>query len=87
MILYGTSRARWLDTLRRNLQIARKFELTLAITAGAKSYLDLKTPRDLLALAELAGFTSAEAMEALQQPGIIVELNRRKWLGPGVELL
>jgi RNase P/RNase MRP subunit p30 len=67
--------------------MARKFKLTLAITAGARSNLDLKTPRDLLALAEVAGFEPSESKEALQRLGIIVELNKKKWLGPGVELL
>ena len=85
--LYGSSRARWLEAVKRNLQMARKFKLTLAITAGARSHLDLKTPRDLLALAEFAGFEPDESKEALQRPGIIVELNKKKWLGPGVELL
>jgi ribonuclease P/MRP protein subunit RPP1 len=87
MVLYGSSRARWLEAVKRNLQMARKFKLTLAITAGARSNLDLKTPRDLLALAEVAGFEPSESKEALQRPGIIVELNKKKWLGPGVELL
>lgn len=85
--LRGSSRARWMQSLRHNLDLAGKFRLTLMITMGASSHLDLRTPRDILALAEAAGFDPAAAEEALTQPGRIVNLNRRKWLGPGVELL
>lgn len=85
--LRGSMRARWIEALSRNLQIIRKFELTAIITAGARSHLDLRTPRDLMALAEVAGFEPDEAKEALQLPGKLLALNRRRWVGPGVELL
>ncbi|HNX39904.1 MAG TPA: RNase P subunit p30 family protein [Methanothrix sp.] len=85
--LRGSSRARWMQSLRHNLDLAGKFRLTIMITMGASSHLDLRSPRDILALAEAAGFDPAAAEEALTQPGRIVNLNRRKWLGPGVELL
>ena len=87
MRLRGSSRARWLEAAKRNLKLARKFDLALVITANARSHLDLRAPRDLLALAEVAGFDPGEAAAALQLPGKLVELNRKKWLGPGVELL
>jgi ribonuclease P/MRP protein subunit RPP1 len=87
MRLRGSSRARWLEAAKRNLKLARKFDLALVITANAGSHLDLRAPRDLLALAEVAGFDPGEAAAALQLPGKLVELNRKKWLGPGVELL
>jgi ribonuclease P/MRP protein subunit RPP1 len=85
--LRGSSRARWLEAAERNLILARKFDLALVITANAKSHLDLRAPRDLLALAETAGFDPSEAAAALALPGRLVELNCRRWLGPGVELL
>ncbi len=85
--LRGSARARWLETAERNLELSRKFSLNLVITAGARSHFDLRAPRDLLALAETAGFESEEAMEALNLPGRLVELNARHWVGPGVELL
>jgi len=40
-----------------------------------------------MALAEVAGFEPDEAREALSRPGKLLELNRRKWQSPGVELL
>ncbi|NMC09484.1 MAG: hypothetical protein GYA39_00675 [Methanothrix sp.] len=87
VLLRGSSRARWLEAAGRNLQMARKFELSTIITTRARSHLDLKAPRDLLALAEVAGFEPEEAQAALKRPGRLIELNRRKWIGPGVELL
>jgi ribonuclease P/MRP protein subunit RPP1 len=83
----GNPRARWLEAVRRNLQLVRKFELCPVITASANSHLDLRSPRDLVAMAEVAGFEQDEAQEALRRPGILMALNRRKWVGPGVELL
>ncbi|VVB70876.1 Ribonuclease P protein component 3 [uncultured archaeon] len=87
LYLYGQKRSRWLEASRRNLLLARKFELLLIITMCASSHLDLRGPRDIMALAELAGFEPEEAKEALRRPGALVEQNRRNWLGPGVELL
>jgi ribonuclease P/MRP protein subunit RPP1 len=87
MRLRGNPRARWLEAARRNLEVARKFDLGLAITAGAQSHLDLRSPRDLIALAEVAGFEPGEAKAALKLPGRLAELNRRRWTGPGMELL
>jgi ribonuclease P/MRP protein subunit RPP1 len=87
VILRGSSRSRWLQAVRRNLQLVRKFELHPVITASALSHLDLHSPRDLVAMAEVAGFEPDEAKMALRRPGILLALNRRKWVGPGVELL
>jgi ribonuclease P/MRP protein subunit RPP1 len=85
--LRGTARSRWLEAVHRNLQLVRKFELCPIITASARSHLDLHSPRDLAAMAEVAGFEPDEAREALKRPGTLLALNRRKWMGPGVELL
>lgn len=85
--LRGSSRSRWLEAVRRNLQLVRKFELLPVITASARSHLDLRSPRDLVAMAQVAGFEQDEAEEALRRPGTLLALNRRKWVGAGVELL
>lgn len=85
--LRGSSRARWLEAAGRNLLVARKFELSVAITAGALSHLDLKAPRDMIALAMVAGFEREEAEDALRLPERLVDLNMRAWTSPGVELL
>lgn len=85
--LRGSQRARWLEAVRRNLLLVRKFELCPVITANANSHLDLRSPRDLVAMAQVAGFEQDEAREALCRPAKLLALNRRKWVAPGVELL
>lgn len=83
----GSARSRWLETVNRSLELSRKFDLAMAITIDARSHLDLRSPRDLAALAEVAGFEPNEADAALELPGKLAKLNERNWLGPGVELL
>ncbi|MDM7935817.1 MAG: RNase P subunit p30 family protein [Methanothrix sp.] len=85
--LRGRARVRWLESVVHALTLARKLDLELAITAAPRSHLDLRAPRDLLALAEVAGFEPDEAKRALICPGRLLEQNRRKWAGPGVEVL
>jgi len=85
--LRGLPRVRWLETIRRNIILARKLDLSIMITTGGKSHFDLRSPKDLMALAQLAGLEPVEAEEALRLPARILELNRRLWLSPGVELL
>jgi ribonuclease P/MRP protein subunit RPP1 len=85
--LRGSSRSRWMAALKSNLQIVRKFELHPIITASATSHFDLHSPRDLIALAEIAGFEADEAKEALRRPGMLLKLNSRKWVAAGVEIL
>ena len=85
--LRGHNRARWMEALRHNLDLVRKFHLRPVITAGAASHLDLRSPLELMALAGVAGFEAQEAREALRLPGRLLELNRRNWAGPGVEIL
>lgn len=85
--LRGSNRARWLDIQRRNIELIRKFDLKMIITTNARSHLDLRSPRDLMAMAEVAGLEPSEAKEALGLPGKLLALNKRNWLGPGVELL
>jgi ribonuclease P/MRP protein subunit RPP1 len=87
MRLRGTARQKWLEAFSHNLEMARKFELPIALTMGVGSHLDLHAPREILALAELAGMTPEEAKGALSLPARLVRWNRRRWAGPGVELL
>ncbi len=85
--LHSSNRSKWLGLLSRNLDLIRTFDLNTMITAGCRSHLDLRAPRDLLALAEIAGFETSEAERAMCLPEKILDLNMRSWAGPGVELL
>jgi ribonuclease P/MRP protein subunit RPP1 len=85
--LRGITRARRLELIKRNIILARKFNLQIMITTSARSRFDLRTPQELRALAEIAGFEKYETEAALNLPGKILELNKRTWLSTGVELL
>ncbi|HWQ20793.1 MAG TPA: RNase P subunit p30 family protein [Methanotrichaceae archaeon] len=85
--LRGIARSRWLETLSRDLALVRKFNLGMMITTGPWSHLDMRGPREVMALAEMAGLESGEIRDALALPARILELNRKDWKGPGVELL
>lgn len=85
--LRGGPRARWLEAVGRNLGLARKFDLSMILACMARSRLDLRGPREILAMAEVAGFEPAEAEEAMLLPERILKENKRRWLAPGVVLL
>lgn len=83
----GSSRSKWLDVQRRSIELVRKFDLSIMISTNARSHLDLRSPRDILSLAEVIGLDRSEAVEAMMLPGKLLDLNRKDWRGPGVELL
>lgn len=83
----GKERSRWLSIFQRNLSLARKFDLEMIITTAPRSHFDLRAPREMIALAKLAGMEQWEAEEALGYPKKILEQNRKRWAGPGVELV
>ncbi len=85
--LRGGSRVRWMEVVRRDLNLIEKFDLDLMISTGARSHLDLRSPRDLVALAALLGLERERAFEALALPKEILDLNRRRWASAGVEIL
>ncbi|MGC9515265.1 RNase P subunit p30 family protein [Methanocrinis sp.] len=85
--LRGTSRIRWMEAVKRDLDLVRKFDLNLMISTGARSHLDLRSPRDLVALTALLGLERERTVEALALPGSIIDLNRRRWASVGVEVL
>lgn len=85
--LRGISRSRWLDLQRYNVRVARKFGIKMMLTVSPRSHLDLRAPRDMIAMAQILGISREEALEALRLPGRILDMNRRRWASPGVEVL
>ena len=85
--LRGGSRVRWMEVVRRDLNLIEKFDLDLMISTSARSHLDLRSPRDLVALAALLGLERDRAVEALALPKTILDLNRKRWASAGVEIL
>lgn len=75
--VYGMKRAVLISKIRFNLNLARKYKVPLLLTTGAKSQLDMRSPRQIMAVAECIGFTHDEAKAALTDiPKNILE--RRK---------
>ncbi len=79
--LRGSRRIHLLSDLRANLELARKYEVSLILLSDAMSCFDLRAPMEVLALAELCGLEENEAIEALSIiPEKILSRNRP---GPG----
>ncbi|MDK2892914.1 MAG: ribonuclease protein subunit [Methanohalophilus sp.] len=76
--LKGGKRVYALSNFRRNLQLARKYDVPMLLTSNAASLYDLRAPRDLIALAGLFGMTIEEGNLALSDiPAAIISRNRR----------
>ncbi len=73
----GPRRVRLLSDLRANLDLARKYDVSLVLSSGAMSCFDLRSPMETLALAEVCGFEENEALEAMTiEPQRIIFRNR-----------
>ncbi len=66
-ILYsrGPRRVRLLSDLKANLDLARKYDVSIILSSGAMSCFDLRSPMETLALAEVCGLEENEALEAM----------------------
>ncbi|MEM2934585.1 MAG: RNase P subunit p30 family protein [Methanocellales archaeon] len=63
----GGMRSRLLSNLKKNFELAKKFEAPIVLTSGARSHYDLRAPREMAALAGLFGMSRAEAFQSLSQ--------------------
>jgi len=61
----GGSRIKVLAAMRQNLMLARKYSVPMVITSNARSHYDLRSPREMMALAMFFGITHDEALHAL----------------------
>lgn len=90
--MYSTKRAILLSKINFNLELARKHGIKIVISTGAQSLYDMRSPKQIIALAECIGFTHKEAKKAVfETPKKIVEGNRAKRMGKiiaeGVKIL
>jgi len=77
----GSRRIRLLSDLKANLDLARKYEVSLVLCSDAMSCFDLRSPMETLALAEICGLEEDEALDAISTvPERILAKNRP---GPG----
>jgi len=83
--LYGMRRAILLSKLGFTLSMARKYKTPLILTTGAHTIYDMRSPRQIMALSEVLGFTHEEAKNAvMKNPKEIVMRNREKRTGKRV---
>ena len=86
----GSRRIKILSDLRANLDLARKYDVSLVLSSDAESCFDLRSPMETLALAEICGLEEDEALEAMSTvPEKIVAKNRPRpgYIREGVEVL
>ena len=77
--LSGMRRAIWISKLNFNLELARKYKVPLVVTTGAWNTYDLRSPRQIQALAEVIGLNKAEAKRAIfGEPRAILKRSREK---------
>lgn len=86
----GSRRIRLLSDLRANLDLARKYDVSLVLSSDAISCFDLRSPMETLALAEVCGLEEDEALKAVSTvPEKILAKNRPGpgYIREGVEVL
>ena len=90
--LRGGLRIRLLFRLRREVEIANKFNVHIVISSGATSRYFLRAPRDYAALASLFDLPPSVGLRALSDnPLAIVKRNRKKlspgYVAPGIRVV
>lgn len=90
--LSGFSRIRLLSRLRREVAIAERFNVPVAISSGATNEYFTRRPQDYAALATLFDMSTPYALRALSEdPLAIVERNRQKlsadYVAPGIRVV
>lgn len=84
----GGKRVHVISELKQRLMLARKFNVEMVLTAGARSICDMRSPRELIALASLFGMTKEEAMKSLRDtPASIIKRKKTNEFIEGVELI
>ncbi|MEM2394118.1 MAG: RNase P subunit p30 family protein [Candidatus Bathyarchaeia archaeon] len=90
--LEGLARVRFLAILRREVAIARNFQVPIVISSGATEELTMRKPLDMKALATLFDMDGSQALDAVSKnPISIVKRNREKlsprFIAPGIRLI
>ena len=89
---YRFPRIRLLSSLRKEVAVARKFDIPITISSGASDKNLLRSPHDYVALASLFDLPTSHALQALSEyPLSIIERNKRKlspnYVAPGVRIV
>ncbi|MFA4935274.1 MAG: RNase P subunit p30 family protein [Candidatus Methanoperedens sp.] len=86
--LRGEARVRELIIMRTNLKHARKYELSMILTSNARSIYDIRSPREMAALAGLFGMAKEEAVNAMSAvPLAILKRKNPDYIQEGIEII
>lgn len=84
----GEERVHAVRGLRKLADLVRKYDVPYVVSADASSHLELRAPRDLIAVGELLGFGPDEIRAGLGEWGRLADRNRERcsdtFLEPGV---
>lgn len=86
--LQGEARIRELRMMRTNLKYTRKYELAMLLTSTPSSRYDIRSPREMAALASLFGMAEEEAVGAMS--AVPLDILRRKnpdYIQEGIEII
>jgi len=86
----GGKRVRALADLRKLREIVSHYDAPYVVSANARSHLQLRAPRELVAVGEAAGFDADWVRDGLRAWGEIADRNRERrseaFIEPGVRL-
>lgn len=84
----GGERVRALRGLRKLREIVEHYDAPFVVSASAESHLQVRAPRELVAVGEQAGFSEAQIRTGLREWGVLAARNRERmsadFIAPGV---
>lgn len=89
---YRKPRSYTLFHIKQNIMLCEELKAKMVICSGAQSIWDLRTPRELAAIANVLGMDLGKAVSSVSDmPQNLIEKNRKKFegliLGKGVEIV
>jgi len=84
----GGPRVQALRGLRKLRELVEKYDAPYVVSASPSSHLDVRAPRELVAVGEKIGFTEEQVRTGLAEWGALAERNRERmsadFIAPGV---
>ncbi|MBI1970395.1 hypothetical protein HYS47_01475 [Candidatus Woesearchaeota archaeon] len=72
----GIKRSQLLGRMQQNVLLCRKYKTGMILASFATTPMEMRAPRDLLAVGQMLGMTAGEAKLAIEAVGGIVQRNR-----------
>ena len=92
LFLNGPSRVRLLSYLRREVGIAKNYQVPIVISSGTNSEIELRKPREMAIIASVFGMDETSALDSISRiPMAMVNRNREKldpgFVAPGIHIV